>query len=391
MLKRKRSDAEQAKATSCTTLRPAATWIKDERKRAFIQSEIRRLWKLPPTYNHNPSPNPVSIELEHLPLLRTSKYVVSLKSDGVRYLLLLSTWPHDLGGADFAVMIDRARRMYEVKIITDKTKFQGSLFDGEVVLERQQQFSFRRQVYLVFDVVATCGESHINRTYMDRMITAYDLFSIDDDSAMISRALEWDKIAVDLAGSGKIVSGGNKYGLCFRPKGCSNLRELSTLWRSTATCKYPIDGLIFTPVNEPIHIGTHTTMFKWKTDHTVDIRVNLDHDTITGLVWDDDHNEERPISQTVIRLPNHGIPETHLELDVSDHLMAVLKRSGSLVGEFTLGFSPDRTRVLAKLLKIRPDKDAPNRLVTIQRTLVNILENITITTLIQVTTEMPVQ
>jgi len=28
--------------------------------------------------------------------------------------------------------------------------------------------------------------------------------------------------------------------------------------------EYKIDGLIFTPINEPIKTGTHETMFKWK-------------------------------------------------------------------------------------------------------------------------------
>ena len=28
--------------------------------------------------------------------------------------------------------------------------------------------------------------------------------------------------------------------------------------------KQEVDGLVFTPINEPIRIGTHETMFKWK-------------------------------------------------------------------------------------------------------------------------------
>jgi len=36
-----------------------------------------------------------------------------------------------------------------------------------------------------------------------------------------------------------------------------------------------IDGLVFTPVHEPIRIGTHETLFKWK---------EKDHNTIDFLV-----------------------------------------------------------------------------------------------------------
>jgi len=39
--------------------------------------------------------------------------------------------------------------------------------------------------------------------------------------------------------------------------------------------KQEMDGLIFTPINEPIRIGTHETMFKWKprNKNTIDFLV----------------------------------------------------------------------------------------------------------------------
>ena len=50
-----------------------------------------------------------------------------------------------------------------------------------------------------------------------------------------------------------------------------SIGEIGVVWRTRRELKHKSDGLIFTPIEEPIRTGTHPTMFKWKSQHTVDI------------------------------------------------------------------------------------------------------------------------
>jgi ATP-dependent DNA ligase len=107
---------------------------------------------------------------------------------------------------------------------------------------------------------------------------------------------------------------------------------------------YETDGLVFTPVNEPIRTGTHETMFKWKP---------RDRITIDFLVRGTDlYIQERGqlINEVSIHGP-HGYPDdTIIECDYRE-----------------LGWTP---------VKVRTDKTYPNNRRTYLRTLVNLRENI---------------
>lgn len=379
-MKRKReliSQDTRPMQSALQSLRPAKSSILDPRKLDFIQAEIRRLWRLPSTCKHIPTPNPVSIERKHLDTVATNRYVVALKSDGIRYLLLLSRWPEVLGGACFGVMVNRAGCAFEVKLFACAELFQGSLFDGELVREKISEFNFRRQVYLVFDVVSAAGESMINADYLTRLKLIQTRFFIHDDNAMISRIAQWDAIAAEYAVGGQIVSGGNKRGLTFRPKNCSRVSELASMWRTLPGCPYPVDGLIFTPVDEPVKIGTHATMFKWKTCHTIDMRC---FQKTKFMLWDDQTNKEIDANRTVFT-----VNEMQLTLTIEDTSTlqrAVSTSSSDFVAEFGLIVKTAQSEVIATLKKTRPDKSNPNLVSTVERTIVNILENISIEELI---------
>ena len=107
---------------------------------------------------------------------------------------------------------------------------------------------------------------------------------------------------------------------------------------------YETDGLVFTPVNEPIRTGTHETMFKWKPHDRI---------TIDFLVRGRDlYIQERGqlYKESEMHVP-HNFPD------------------GTIVecGYGELGWTP---------VKARTDKTHPNNRRTYLRTLVNLRENI---------------
>jgi hypothetical protein len=124
--------------------------------------------------------------------------------------------------------------------------------------------------------------------------------------------------------------------------------KMKTMWPSSAAAevwsKNPeADGLIFTPVDDPVRMETHDTMFKWK---PID-RITIDFKVHQGwlCIWD---RGEGMIKVQKTTAKESTILECKL---VSDQWVPV---------------------------KVREDKDMPNNRRTMMRTLVNLREKIDI-------------
>lgn len=284
---------ESSQSKVARPLVPSAHRVTNGRKAYVVKSLVSKLWQLPYVAKFNPSPNPVSLERKDIPLIRQRPYVVAEKTDGVQYLLLLGRWPRNVfmdaaaatEGAmpnfsqeenlPFAVMINRNYDIYEVRVVADETHFEGSLFIGELVWEYEKDSNEpTRQLYLVYEVVATRGHSLVQEAeYMKRYFKIVDLIGIDQSTTREQHGA-WLEQARRMAAQGKIVSEGNAYGLMFRPKHCTILSHLEKLWQQTRqTLRHPSDGLIFTPALEPIRTGTQPTLLKWKPHHTIDLEL----------------------------------------------------------------------------------------------------------------------
>jgi hypothetical protein len=109
--------------------------------------------------------------------------------------------------------------------------------------------------------------------------------------------------------------------------------------------EYETDGIVFTPVNEPIQTGTHETMFKWKPRE----RITIDF-AIMG--------------KRNLYVQDKGIPYLEAELHVPANVP-----DGSIVecGYGKLGWFVE---------KIRTDKTYANNRRTYFRTIINIRESI---------------
>jgi hypothetical protein len=118
-----------------------------------------------------------------------------------------------------------------------------------------------------------------------------------------------------------------------------------------------VDGLIFTPVYEPVKFGTHETMFKWKPrDHnTIDFQMK--RDPYREGVWRLYVQEK---GQLVFETELHNYEEPWFSED------AIVECQ----------YMTEDTPMWWRPIKLRTDKMHPNNRRTFYRTLVNIKEDI---------------
>jgi hypothetical protein len=247
-----------------------------------------------------PGPQPVSIERRHFPLLKRQPYVVCEKTDGVRHLLV--------GLPDGTVAIMNRALNYEiVRIRIPK----DTLLDGELVRDKNG-----RMLFMVYDAVRVKGES-VGALPLDQRL---------DKARAVVRAI------IKTAGAPFEV-------------------RVKTMWPLGAefpaldSFEYETDGVVLTPVNEPVRIGTHETMFKWKPHE----RITIDFELRNG---------------TDLFVQDRGVPYKESEL----HRRSDLK-DGTIVecGYGELGWFVE---------KVRMDKKHANNRRTYFRTCVNLRENI---------------
>jgi hypothetical protein len=121
---------------------------------------------------------------------------------------------------------------------------------------------------------------------------------------------------------------------------CKQMYPLEMISRVNMSGSH-VDGLIFTPVNEHVRLGTHRTLFKWKEKHTVDFIVK---------------NKFLCVQNASVLMEIQPIEDTE---------------NGKIL---ECVFTSEK---LWKPIITRRDKHHPNNLRTLDRTLINISENIT--------------
>jgi hypothetical protein len=292
----------------------------------------------------------VSLERAHFPLLQERRYLVSDKSDGVRYVLFLVR----VQGRDLALMVDRKLCLYQVPVAASRAFFEGSFFDGELVTS-----AGGAHVFLIFDAVAIKGSNAVAKEPLTRRLEA--IRSIFDlEGARVASPEE----ATALAKRGKVVCGGSARGLSFRPKPCFQLRQLDTLLRQLPTLPYSTDGLVFSPVDEPVKTGTHETMLKLKWKHTVDVEVGPDGDELLVGVGGAPNT-------AILRSP---LASLGVSFEQDEALRRVLPAAAGQILELALTVEAGQPTL--RYLSQRRDKAHPNSGSTILRTLRNVREDI---------------
>jgi hypothetical protein len=205
------------------------------------------------------------------------------------------------------VLVNRAFQTRPVTMAVPR----DTILDGELVESKDGKW-----LYMIYDAVLVKGQDVTKQPLTQRLEAA---------SKLIKSVLKSTKDAFEMRVKTMVPLG--------------NIRELKPL----DEFPYETDGLVFTPVNEPVRLGTHETLFKWKPHERI---------TIDFLV----HGKYLCVQDKGQIYPEAEI--THQKVE-----------EGTIVecGYGEKGWYP---------VKVRTDKTHPNNRRTYMRTVVNLRENI---------------
>lgn len=266
--------------------------------------------KAPPFF---PGPQPVSVERRHFTQLKKRNYVVCEKTDGVRHVMMCFTYQDK----NMCIITNRNLDMYLVNLRIPTSAYESKvILDGEIVKSHEGRWMF-----MVYDIV-------IPGNFPERFKTA-------------------DKIVSKIMNVSKNI-------FVVKLKKFFKLKQFSEL--QDVKFPYHVDGYVFTPEDEPIKVGTHETMFKWKPliQNTIDFqmkkRPNSDN-------WGMYLQEKGVLMYENEISPDECPPEFMVE---------------DLIAECM--YVPEHQSWFP--IKIRDDKNFPNARRTFYRTLVNLKEDI---------------
>jgi len=273
---------------------------------ATSQKYIQEAWKSTDV-NRFPGPQPVSIERRHFPLLKRHPYVVCEKTDGVRYFLMCPP------GSKEVFLVNRS---FDVRPLSLAGFPKDTLLDGELVTTKDG-----RELFIIHDAVRVKG--------------------VDLTQENLATRLGFAVAAV------KAVIKSKKDPFEMRVKEMIPLSEMHKL-PALNSFEYETDGVVFTPVNEPIRMGTHETLFKWKPFE----RITVDFQICKGReLW----------------VQEKGYPYLEAQLHLQNQRPDI--PDGSIVecGYGQLGWFVE---------KVRTDKNYANNRRTYYNTCTNLRENI---------------
>lgn len=322
-----------------------------------------RLWKLPMHIRHFPGANPVSIEHKDFPRIQKEDFLVALKTDGVRYLLLLTCKPNS--SEPIAIMVDRSQKMYEIEIWAHEEFFKKcSLYDGELVGESNQI------TYVVFDVIVAKGTICSNMTYKERLLVIHNTILCVSDSH--------DDLSIEsmLHEECRFLARKNELEIDIKPKRCVPKSNLKDLWEDSFSSTHKNDGLIFTLNDSPVETGTSSSIFKWKPMHSIDLK--FEHADNAWKIYCNANNSSDLIDVS------HKLEENAICIEENKFLNAVIPRKTCII-ECFISFEGESLKLSPE--KERTDKTTPNTLKTVLATVRNAKENISISEIIRVVSE----
>ena len=283
-----------------------------------------------------PGAQPVTIEKKDILKLKQN-YMVCEKSDGERGVLILL----NIDSKPMCFMINRNNELYFMDFSFKKEIFEGSIFDGEII----ETVKTKKWNYLMHDCLAYNGKSFMNAPHNLRYACIIDFITRryshkETDCLYMKTKLFY------------------KYG-----------PEIEKTWTHIKkTTENEIDGLIFTPINEPIKFGRDYNLLKWKEFHTVDLLTKIEHTTM-NLYY--------------IKKSSHILYKTFdIDSENYNNVISFFKdveedpkqlKSGVII-EFKYSIHND----IFTPYRLRFDKDKPNGEITVTNTLKNIQEDIKI-------------
>tara|TARA_R110002072_G_scaffold157128_3_gene307632 strand:- start:10972 stop:13191 length:2220 start_codon:yes stop_codon:yes gene_type:complete len=296
--------------------------------RSFIKSP-RFIGSLPQT---------LTLEAFDKKVLSKYNYSVTEKADGERYLMYVTK-------DGYFTMISRSMKV-EFLPVTPTPAFAHTILDGEFV----------NNVFYAFDIAYTNGKN-VMSSKLPARLTQLDTVI----KSLGMPIIKMKKFLVEY--SNKIIEFPSKKDTTYK-----NIYEAAAaVWSVRKNFPYGLDGLIFTPVDEPYQT---TRTFKWKDDNTIDFYYDGNKLFIAGNDKNGSYSARIPFSG----IDDKGGFELKGKMVTNqifiDKTAPTQVRNGILtsaipgppgVGEFTF---VDNT---FKLLKKRPDKEFPNGIAAVNQ------------------------
>jgi hypothetical protein len=261
-------------------------------------------------------PNPVSLERKDFEKLKTKGYVIAEKTDGVRFIMMFTR----LFGFKVCTIIDRSMAAYLVPLkAIPRVLFQGTIFDGELTVDKHG-----RKCFILFDAVVVSGVTVSQLDLGSRLVAmrrGLKDFKLHPSDLVELRMKAWTELSDVNAAKTKIAEASNIY---------------------------HTDGVVLVPKEDPVFYGRNFDFFKLKPQgtHTVDFIV-MDHVGTIG-VYDSRSKRDLAIGKVSGNYPIGAIVECEIVNNVWN------------------------------VVCVRIDKKQSNDILTYEKTLLNIRENITV-------------
>ena len=236
-----------------------------------------------------PGAQPVSFARRHLEELTKQDYYVCEKSDGMRYLLYLTSGDHN---EEIHYLIDRKNDYWFIPtdslhfpIPNDKQGFHiNTLIDGELVMDKLPNGNMQPK-YLVFDCMVLDGNSLMSRTLDKRL--AYFTERIFRPYEDLLKEFPEEKKFMHFIMELKAMQFSYAVEMMFR--------------QILPSLPHGNDGLIFTCRMTDYKHGTDQHILKWKpeAENSIDFRLSLDFPLV------------QPDEQDLVE----GITEPYLDYD----------------------------------------------------------------------------
>ena len=261
-----------------------------------------------------PGPNPVSIERKDFEKLKTKKYVIAEKTDGVRFIMMFTR----LFGFKVCTIIDRSMASYLVPLKSiPRVLFQGTILDGELTVDKHG-----RKCFILFDAVVVSGVTVSQLDLGSRIVAmrrGLKDFKMHPTDPVELRMKSWSELSDVNAAKKKIAEANNVY---------------------------HTDGVVLVPKDDPVVYGRNFDFFKMKPHgtHTVDF-ILMDNNGTIGVY---DPRSKRDVA--IGKVDCTYQPGVVVECEIVNNVWRVVC--------------------------VRTDKKQSNDLLTYEKTLLNIRENI---------------
>lgn len=254
---------------------PSQSIVEGEEEKSYFWDRLMDVWKVPRRHRSSPSffpsSNPISVSRRNLDLLSSQRYLVTMKSDGIRYLLFLttrqgSTYDNPL---PVALMVDRSRTMYEVEMLAPEDYFlKDTILEGELVWRQPDE---RMLLFLVFDSIVVQGERMSHRPFEERLRRAEACVRFSEDlHAHIHEEDVHDKVEQ----ANCIVPASYDPSIVMRSKNFVDHIHSDRLWKESSDVEHRVDGLILQAARMGYTFGSALdgSVLKWKDASSVDLQ-----------------------------------------------------------------------------------------------------------------------